>query len=339
MSQSGMSTSGEKIPVLATGPLSPRVTDALAARFEVLVLPKADAFLITPEMVTNVRGIAVMGGCTGAFIAALPRLEVISSFGVGYDAVDVAQAVKQDVIVTHTPDVLNDEVADTAVGLLISTIRELPKAESFLRQGRWAAGERYPLTRGTLSGRKVGIFGLGRIGQAIARRLEPFNVEISYHNRRPVAGVSWTWHPTLLDLASAVDTLICVAPGGAATHHAVNSAVLSSLGADGVLINVGRGSSIDELALVEALRNGTIMAAGLDVYEREPQVPQNLIELPNAVLLPHVGSASVPTRNRMGDLVVRNLISWFDEGRAITPVPECARQLQMSGQGGQVGNR
>lgn len=309
--------------IIATGALPPIVHDGLSRNFEVTALPKADPTLIPSDIAARVRGIAVMGGCSGAFMASLPQLEVVSSFGVGYDAVDVAQALASGVTVTHTPDVLNDEVADTAIGLLISTIRELPQAEMFLRKGSWAGGEKYPLTRGTLGGRKVGIFGLGRIGRAIARRLEPFNVEISYHNRRPVPDVPWAWHPTLLDLAGAVDTLICAAPGGADTAHAINSEVLSALGREGVLINVGRGSSVDEMALVKALREGTIMAAGLDVFEREPKVPEELIALTNVVLLPHVGTASVPTRNRMGDLVVRNLISWFDAGKAITPIPEC----------------
>ncbi|MDG4886824.1 2-hydroxyacid dehydrogenase [Mesorhizobium sp. WSM4887] len=317
-----MQSFGEKIAVIAAGPLSPRALDALALRFDVTHLAKGDATLVTSDLAAKVRGVAVMGGCTDAFISALPKLEIIASFGVGYDAVDVTQAVRQGVIVTHTPDVLNDEVADTAVGLLIATLRDLPRADAFLRQGRWAAGERFPLTCGTLSGRKVGIFGLGRIGRAIALRLQTFNVEISYHNRRQIVDVPWTWHPTLLDLARSVDTLICVAPGGRETTHATNAEVLAALGRDGVLINIGRGSTVDEAALVQALRIGTIMAAGLDVYEHEPKVPPDLLALPNTVLLPHVGSASIPTRNLMSDLMVKNLTSWFDEGRAITPVPE-----------------
>jgi lactate dehydrogenase-like 2-hydroxyacid dehydrogenase len=309
--------------VIVAGALPSIVRERLSEHFDVTVLPKTAPELIPTDLTARVRGIAVMGGCSGAFMASLPNLQVISSFGVGYDSVDVHRALSLGVTVTHTPDVLNDEVADIAIGLLISTIRELPQADLFLRQGRWAAGERYPLTKGTLGGRKVGIFGLGRIGQAIARRLEPFNVEISYHNRRPVPGVPWTWYPTLLALAEAVDTLICAAPGGAETTHAINEQILSALGSEGVLINVGRGSSVDEMALANSLRHGTIMAAGLDVYEREPHVPEQLITLPNVVLLPHVGTASIPTRNRMGDLVVRNLVSWFERGAAITPVPEC----------------
>lgn len=309
--------------VLLVGPLPPHVREDLAGRFDTIELPAADRFSISDELALSVRGIAAMGGCPASLIAALPRLEIIASFGVGYDAVAVDAALAAGVIVTHTPDVLNDEVADTAIGLLINTLRELPRAETFLRSGRWARGEKYPLTRATLAGRKIGIFGLGRIGQAIARRLVPFNVEISYHSRRPVAEVPWRWHPSLIDLAGAVDTLICVAPGGAATHHAIDARILAALGPDGVLVNVGRGSTVDEAALIDALASGAIMAAGLDVFEREPQVPQALIDQPNAVLLPHVGSASMPTRRAMWDLVVQNLTDWFRTGKPTTPVPEC----------------
>lgn len=313
----------ERASIIAAGPLAPRVKEALAQDYEVIEMARADAATVTPAMAQSVRGVAVLGAANAAFLAALPNLEILASFGVGYDAVDVSHAVGQGVIVTHTPDVLNDEVADTAIGLLLNTLRELPKAEAFLRQGRWAAGERYPLTRATLRGRKVGIFGLGRIGQAIARRLEPFGVEIAYHNRREVADVPWIWHPTLVGLATAVDTLICVAPGGPATRHAIGTEVLAALGSEGVLINVGRGSTVDETALIAALSRGTILSAGLDVFEDEPRVPQALIDLPNTCLLPHVGSASIATRAAMGDLVVANLLSWFKERRAVTPVPEC----------------
>lgn len=324
MSNMHPTSPGARIPVIAAGPLAHRLLQALAERFELIVLPKADPALVTDEIAAQVRGMAVLGECSAAFMTALRGLEIVANFGVGYNAVDVGHALKHGVVVTYTPDVLNDEVADTTIGLLIATLRELPRADAFLRQGRWAAGERYPLTRGTLRGRKVGIYGLGRIGRAIAERLVPFNVEVSYHNRRPVSDVQWTWHPTLLELAEAVDTLICVVPGGAVTTHAINAEVLAALGSEGVLVNVGRGSTVDEAALVAALRDGTIMAAGLDVFEGEPHVPHELIELPNTVLLPHVGTASIPTRDIMGDLVADNLSAWFAEGRALTPVPECA---------------
>ena len=187
------------------------------------------------------------------------------------------------VMVTNTPDVLTEEVADTAIGLLLNTVRELPKAEAWLRDGRWVKEGAYPLTRMTLRGRRVGIFGMGRIGRAIARRLEAFGLPIAYHNRRPVEGVAYDYHPTLAGLAEAVDTLISVAPGGAATEKAVDAKVLAALGPNGVFVNIGRGSTVDESALVEALASGTIRAAGLDVFENEPHVPQALIDLPECM--------------------------------------------------------
>jgi lactate dehydrogenase-like 2-hydroxyacid dehydrogenase len=215
-------------------------------------------------------------------------------------------------------------VADTALGLLINTIRELPRAENYLREGRWVKEGPYRLTPATLRGRKAGIFGMGRIGQAIARRLEAFGLSIAYHNRRQADGLAYEYHPTLVSLAGAVDTLISVVPGGASTLKAVNAEVLKALGPDGVFVNIGRGSTVDEDALAAALRDGTIFAAGLDVFADEPNVPKALLDLPNASLLPHVGSASVHTRNAMADLVVDNLVSWFAEGKPVTAVPETA---------------
>ena len=227
-------------------------------------------------------------------------------------------------MVTNTPDVLSDEVADTAVGLLLNTVREFPKAETYLRAGRWATEGAYPLTSLTLRGRTIGIFGLGRIGLAIAKRLEAFGLPIHYHTRTRRDDVDYPWHDNLAGLAKAVDTLIVVVPGGAATEKAVNAEVLDALGTQGVLISIGRGSTIDEDALITALADRRIAAAGLDVFANEPNVPQALMDLPNACLLPHVASASVSTRNAMADLVVDNLGAWLDGKPAITPVPECA---------------
>lgn len=311
-----------RVALVVAGPLPHSVKAILEPQFDLFVLPRPDAGLVTREMAGAARGAAVMGGAGAPFIAALPRLEIISSFGVGYDKVDVEAALSQNIFVTYTPDVLNEEVADAAIGLLLNTLRELPRAEAFLREGRWLEGP-FPLTRGTLRGRKVGIYGLGRIGQAIARRLEAFGVAISYHNRKPVPDVPWRWEPTLLGLAYSVDTLVCVVPGGPGTAHAVNAEILSALGTNGVLINIGRGSTVDEAALAHALRSGVILAAGLDVFEHEPRVPAELLDLPNACLLPHVGSSTIHTRHLMGELVARNLVSWFSEGRAVTPIPEC----------------
>ena len=252
----------------------------------------------------------------------LPNLQIVANFGVGYDSVDAVHCGARGIVVTNTPDVLTEEVADTALGLLIMTARELSASERYLRAGKWESDGPYPLTRGTLRGRKLGIFGLGRIGKAIARRAEAFGLEIHYHGRRRQDGVAYPYHDSLIELAGACDTLMVVAPGGADTRHAVDGDVMKALGPNGILVNIGRGSVIDEQALISALKEGVILAAGLDVFEYEPNVPAELIALDNAVLLPHVGSASIHTREAMGDLMLGNLATWFKEGRAITPVPE-----------------
>lgn len=310
--------------ILVPGRLHPHALERIDAQFELLTLEQADAALVTEEMAAKVRGVASMTVVDAAFIDALPNLEIIANFGVGYDAVDAAHAARKGVMVTNTPDVLTDEVADTAVGLLLNTVRELPRAEAWLREGRWVREGAYPFSRGSLRGRRVGIFGMGRIGRAIAQRLAAFGLPIAYHNRRPVDDVPYAYHDTLLGLASAVDTLICVAPGGEKTSKAINEAVLKALGANGVFVNIGRGSTVDEAALIRALEDGTIFAAGLDVFEDEPNVPEALLAVENASLLPHVGSASVATRQGMADLVADNLVSWFTKGQPITPVPETA---------------
>jgi lactate dehydrogenase-like 2-hydroxyacid dehydrogenase len=312
------------VTILVPGKLHEHAEKRVDGAFRMVRVERADPALITEEMAKNVRGMAAMTAIDAAFIDALPKLEIIANFGVGYDAVDAKHAGKNGVMVTNTPDVLTDEVADTALGLLLNTVRELPKAEAWLREGRWVRDGAYPLTKTTLRGRRAGIFGMGRIGLAIARRLEAFGLPIAYHNRSRVEGVSYEYHPTLLGLAAAVDTLISVAPGTASTEKAVNMGVLKALGPDGVFVNIGRGSTVDEAALATALADGTIRAAGLDVFANEPNVPQALLDAPNASLLPHVGSASVHTRQAMADLVVDNLLAWFGEGKPLTAVPETA---------------
>lgn len=310
--------------ILVPGRLNEHAVKRIGATFAMERLETADPKLISAALAGRVRGVAAMTTISAAFIDALPNLKIIANFGVGYDAVDAKHAGQRGVMVTNTPDVLTEEVADTALGLLINTVRELPKAEAWLREGRWVRDGGYRLTPGSLRGRKAGIFGLGRIGLAIARRLEAFGISVAYHNRRPVADVPYAYHPTLVGLASAVDTLISVAPGGASTDKAVNAEVLKALGPTGIFVNIGRGSTVDETALAAALADGTIQGAGLDVFANEPQVPQALIDAPNASLLPHVGSASIHTRQAMADLVVDNLVSWFSGNGAITPVPETA---------------
>lgn len=312
------------IVVVVPGRLNDHAVGRIGHSFKMVRIDRADPALITPEIASQARGVAAMTTISAGFIDALPRLEIIANFGVGYDAVDARHAGTANVMVTNTPDVLTEEVADTTIGLLLNTVREFAKAEKWLRDGNWVARGGYRLTPGTLRGRTIGIFGLGRIGLAVARRLEAFGLPIAYHNRRPVEGVGYTYYPSLLALAEAVDTLISVAPGGAATEKAINAAVLKALGPSGVFVNVGRGSTVDEDALAKALAEGTIFAAGLDVFANEPHVPQALLDAENACLLPHVGSASVHTRRAMADLCVDNLVAWFSEGRPLTPVPETA---------------
>ena len=308
--------------VLMPGPMHDAVVDGCAERFELLRLWEAS----DPDALLAERGPDVHGLATGghrrvdtALLDRLPNLQIVANFGVGYDSVDVDAATERGVVVTNTPGVLDDEVADTALALLLMTVRELGQAERYLRAGRWAAEGPYPLTDLTVAGRKLGILGLGRIGEAIAHRAEAFRMTVGYHNRSE-KDVPYRYYPSLLEMARDVDTLVVVVPGNTGTHHLVDAAVLEALGPDGVLVNIGRGTVVDEPALIEALRTRTIRAAGLDVYEDEPNVPQELIDLDNAVLLPHVGSASKPTRRAMGQLVVDNLATWFAEGRALTPV-------------------
>jgi lactate dehydrogenase-like 2-hydroxyacid dehydrogenase len=250
----------------------------------------------------------------------LPALEIIANFGVGYDRIDARHAASKGIIVTNTPDVLNEEVADLTLGLLLCTVRELPQAERFVREGRWTSAN-YPLSS-SLQRRTVGIVGLGRIGKAIAKRLDAFGVTVVYFGRSQQKSVERRYYPSLVQMARDVDTIIVCAPGGKETENLIDAPVLEALGANGILINVARGSLVDEPALIAALKKGTILAAGLDVFAEEPRVPAELLALQNTVLLPHVGSASHLTRDAMGQLVADNLISWFEGRGPITPVPE-----------------
>jgi lactate dehydrogenase-like 2-hydroxyacid dehydrogenase len=256
-----------------------------------------------------------------AFMRRFPKLQIISSFGVGYDHIDAKTAAARGVIVTNTPDVLTEEVADTALALLLCTVREFPQAERYLRAGKWLQ-KAYPLTRGTLRNRTVGIVGMGAIGQAIARRLDAFGVPVVYHARQPRSQLRYRHYPKLRDMARDVDTLIVIVPGGAATANMINAEVLDALGPNGILINMARGSVVDEPALIRALAEKRIMAAGLDVFAKEPEVPAELIAMDNVVLFPHLGSASVHTRDRMDQLVVDNIAAWAAAKPPLTPVAE-----------------
>jgi lactate dehydrogenase-like 2-hydroxyacid dehydrogenase len=301
------------------------IEDELGKRFSLHRLwlePNPDLWLA--EWGPRTRAIAMTGGharIDEAYMRQYPNLEIISSFGVGYDNIDAKAAARLGVIVTNTPGVLDDEVADTTLGLMIMTVRQLPQSERYLREGQWTAKGAFPLSP-SLRGRTVGILGLGRIGKAIAKRITAFGLSVAYHGRHAQADVPYRYYSSLVDMAKAVDILIVVAPGGPGTRHIINAEVLEALGPDGVLINVARGSLVDEKALIEALRNKTILAAGLDVFEHEPSVPQELIELANTVLLPHVGSASVKTRRAMAECVVSNVLAWAEGKPPLTPVPE-----------------
>jgi lactate dehydrogenase-like 2-hydroxyacid dehydrogenase len=314
-----------KVDVLLPTPMSPKVMAALDAAFVVHRAWEAeDKERFIDTIGGSLRGVAIglHARIDRALMERLPKLEIVANFGVGYDSVDVKAAAERGVIVTNTPDVLTEEVADTALGLLLMTAREFSAAERYLRAGRWAKEGPYRLTPATMRDRTVGIIGLGRIGMAIARRLEAMLVPVVYHNRSPRTDVPYRHYPDLKSMAADVDTLMIVLPGGAATKNLVDAEILKALGPNGILINIGRGSVVDQPALIDALGNGTILAAGLDVFAKEPHVPEALMALPNAVLLPHVASASVHTRDAMGQLVADNLISWFERGKPLTPVAE-----------------
>ncbi|GAK68738.1 putative 2-hydroxyacid dehydrogenase [Agrobacterium rubi TR3 = NBRC 13261] len=314
--------SDSKAVVLVSGKIHPRVLERFEGKVEVIKAPVGPELSLSAEDAQRITAVAVAGGFNAKWMDALPNLDVIANFGVGYDGVDVKHAASRGIIVTNTPDVLNDEVADTTVALLINTIRRFYEAEKHLREGKWVSQGPFALSPFSLRGRKVGLFGMGRIGQEIAKRLEPFKVEIGYHTRSAKSELSYTYYGSLKDMAEAVDVLICIVPGTPETHKAIDADILTALGSNGVFINVGRGSSVDEDALLKALQDGTLGAAGLDVFYEEPKVPEGFLSLPNVTLLPHVASASVPTRNAMADLVADNVLGWLSERKVVTPVPE-----------------
>jgi lactate dehydrogenase-like 2-hydroxyacid dehydrogenase len=317
--------SSEKIDLLIYGPNKPIVDKGFSDQFVLHPFETtADLERLTPAVAEKIRGAAITYNTVrgdGATLERFPKLEIVAAFGVGYDHVDANYAAKHNIMVTNTPDVLTEEVADVAMGLLISTLREFVKADRYLRSGLWMT-QNFPLTVGSLRDRKVGMVGMGRIGQAIGRRLEASRVPVVYHSRKPAEGVSYKHYPDLIEMAKAVDTLILILPGGPATNKMVNAEVMKALGPRGVIINVARGTVIDEPALIAALKSGTILAAGLDVFTSEPKVPDELRAMQNVVLLPHIGSASVVTRNAMDQLVVDNLKAWFAGKGPLTPVAE-----------------
>jgi lactate dehydrogenase-like 2-hydroxyacid dehydrogenase len=315
----------EKIDVLLIGPEKPVIAKGLNSTFNVVKLPDANAReKFFSDQAPRIRGMAVAATSEridGPFMSRFARLEIVSSFGVGYDHIDAAWAGDHGITVTNTPDVLTEEVADTALGLLLCTVREFPQAERYLRSGQWLQGD-YPLSKATLRDRTVGLVGMGRIGQAIARRLDAMRIPVVYHSRRPAPDIPYQYYPNLLDMARQVEVLLVITPGGAQTRNLINAEVLAALGREGILINMARGSVVDEPALIKALQQRTILSAGLDVYAREPHVPRELIAMDNVVLFPHLGSASVTTRQRMDQLVVDNLLAWAAGKPPLTPVAE-----------------
>ena len=261
-------------------------------------------------------------GVPADVLAACPNIKMVSCYGVGYDAIDTKVAVDRGILVSHTPDVLNDEVASTTIMLMLASFRNFMADEAHARSGAWERDGNAPLSR-SADNRRVGILGLGRIGQAIADKLAAFNAEIHYHTRSK-KDVPYTYHESLVEMAKAVEVMICITPGGPSTMHIVNEEVMNALGSVGTLINVSRGSVIDEVAMVKALQDGRLGYAALDVFEAEPKIPDALKTMTNVILLPHVGSATHETRAAMGGLVVDNLISHLNSGKVLTSVPETA---------------
>lgn len=314
-----------KPEVLLVGPPKPLIVNGLSPMFTVHPLANApDRAKLLAEVGPRVAAIAcsvVSENVTRDIMAACPNLKIVATFGVGYSHVDIAWAAAHGVTVTNTPDVLTEEVADTAIGLLLSTARELPRAERYLRAGQWEKAD-YPLSAATLRNRTVGMVGMGAIGQAIARRLDAFKVPVVYHARNAVPGLVYRHYPKLIEMARDVDTLMVIVPGGKATRNLIDASILEALGPKGIVINMARGSVIDEAALIGALKNRVILSAGLDVFVDEPHVPDELIAMDHIVLLPHLGSASVPTRDAMDQLVVDNLLAWGAGKPPLTPVPE-----------------
>lgn len=311
--------------VLLIGPKKPTIVDGLKAAFNLHIMADAkDKEALIASLAPRLRAIAVSVSSErvdGSLMSRLPKLEIVSTFAVGYDHIDAKWASQNGVIVTNTPGVLNEEVADTALGLLLCTVREFPQAERYLRAGKWTERD-YRLTPASLRDRTVGLVGMGRIGQAIARRLDAFKVPVVYHSRKPQASVSYRHYPDLVAMAREVDILLAIVPGGAATRNMITAEVLDALGPEGIFINMARGTVVDQPALIKALQDKRIMSAGLDVYVNEPNVPQELIAMDNVVLFPHLGSATVATRRAMDQLVVDNLLAWGAGKPPLTPVPE-----------------
>lgn len=316
------------------------------SKSDILVMPKVHPLYVAALKATHTvheykpedaAGLAAIAPCItglaaggesivpGALIAQLPLLKVLSVFGVGYDGIDVQTAISRKVPVTHTPDVLTDDVADLAIGLTLSVARNIPQADQYVRTGQWPSG---PMRLGRkVSGARMGIVGLGRIGSAIAKRAQAFGMSVAYTTRTERPDSGFAYYPSAAALAANVDFLVVITPGGQGTKHLINADVLKALGKHGYLINVARGSVVDEAALVQALTDGTIAGAGLDVFADEPNVPQVLWSMPHVVLTPHMASATHQTRQAMADLAFANMQAGLAGTPLLTPVPECRAQM------------
>ena len=313
-----------KPSILAMPKVHPLYLQALTAHYEVHTLaPESESEAQLQALAPHIVGLAGGGESVipGALLAQLPALKVVSIFGVGYDGVDVATALARGVPVTHTPGVLTDDVADLALGLVLSVARQIPLADQHVRQGLWPQGA-LPLGR-KVSGARMGIVGLGRIGQAIARRALAFGMSVAYTARSEKKDAGFAFYASAAALAAQVDFLVVITPGGAGTRHLINAEVLQALGPQGYLVNVARGSVVDEAALVQALAAGTIAGAALDVYADEPHVPPALWTMKQVVLTPHMASATHQTRQAMADLALANMRAGTAGQPLLTPVPEC----------------
>lgn len=314
---------GTKASIVQVGPLGEWIDAQLRETCEVIALWEAPDRLACLEeraagavaVVTSVRH-----GCTATMIERMPSVRAICSWGVGYETVDVAAARARAIAVSHTPEVLDDCVADLAWGLLIAAARRIAVGDRYVKTGQWRAIGQFPLST-RVSGKRMGILGLGRIGEAIARRAAGFSMEVRYHNRRPRTDVPWTHDRSLVELARWADFLVVACEGGPSTRHLVSAEVIEALGPRGILVNIARGSVIDQPAMVAALAEGRLGGAGLDVIDGEPAVPEPLLSMDQVALMPHVGSATIETRRAMGQLVLDNLDSFLAGRGLLTPIP------------------
>lgn len=307
--------------LLQIGPITPAVDTRLASEYAVHPLwkePDPAAFLAQHGAEFEAAATHLRFACDASMFAAMPKLKVLANFGAGYDKIDIDAAHRHGVQVSNTPDVLNGCVADLAMGLLIDVARGLSTTDRFVRAGGWKTGQRPLMTR--VHGKRLGLLGFGGIGQEVARRGVGFGMTVRYHTRRPVAGTPHEHVASLRDLAEWADFLVVACVGGAATKHLVSAEILDALGPQGILVNIARGSVVDEAALVSALQEGRLGGAGLDVYENEPNVPEPLLTMDQVVLMSHIAGFTRESRADMERLVGDNLAAYFDTGKVLTPV-------------------